>query len=98
MLAAIDAKAGGKLVQLDRAPEDSDLALALTGKIMARKLQVWELTGDDGQERSGNWVLAVAPSRGGKRQAQAQTQAQQTVKQQAAPVQTMDDGIDDIPF
>lgn len=64
MLAAIDANAGGKLVQLDRAPEDSDLALALTGKMMAIKLQVWEMTGDDGQERRGNWVSAVAPING----------------------------------
>src|SRR5699024_2762059 len=92
MLAAIDANAGGKLVQLDRAPEDSDLALALTGKIMAIKLQVWELTGDDGQERSGNWVSAVAPSKGGQQQP---TPVQQTVTQ---PDGGGIDMGDDIPF
>lgn len=92
MLAAIDANAGGKLVQLDRAPDDSDLALALTGKIMAIKLQVWEMVGDDGQERSGNWVSAVAPSKGGQQQAPAQ---------QPAPAAPIGGGMamdDDIPF
>src|SRR5699024_797462 len=63
MFAVIDAVAGGKLMQLDRAPDDSDLEMALTGKIMTINLQVCELTGDDGQERSGNLVSAVAPSK-----------------------------------
>src|SRR5690625_1311697 len=86
MLAAIDTNAGGKLLQLSHEPTDHDLASALTGKIQAIKLQVWELTGDDGQERRGNWVSAVAPSKGA---------ASQPV-QQPAPV--MADMDDDIPF
>src|SRR5699024_2728508 len=106
MRSAIDAKAGGKLVQLDREPEDTELALALTGKMMATKLHVWSLTRDASQKRRDNCVSEVAPYKGGKQQAQAHAQAQaqahaqaqQTVQQQAAPVPTMDDGIDDIPF
>src|SRR5690606_32187086 len=82
MLAAIDANAGGKLVRLDRAPDDSDLALALTGKMMAIKLQVWEMTGDDGQERRGNWVSAVAPING-QQPAPAQQPAPQAAPETA---------------
>lgn len=92
MLAAIDANAGGKLVQLDRAPDDSDLALALTGKMMAIKLQVWEMQGSDGQDRKGNWVSAVAPING----------QQQAASVHAAPQAATTGGggamDDDIPF
>ena len=89
MLAAIDTNAGGKLLQLSHEPTDHDLAFALTGKIQAIKLQVWELTGDDGQERRGNWVSAVAPSKGA---------AAQPVQQKAVPTPNLADLDDDIPF
>ena len=95
MLAAIDANAGGKLLQLDRAPDDSDLALALTGRIMAIKLQVWEMVGDDGQERSGNWVSAVAPAGKQKQAAQPAPAVPQPAPVMAAGGMAMDD---DIPF
>lgn len=100
MLAAIDANAGGKLLQLDRVPDDSDLALALTGRIMAIKLQVWEMVGDDGQERSGNWVSAVAPA-GKQRQAAQPAPAAAAPAAQAptpAAASTVDSFVDNIPF
>ena len=71
MLAAIDKNAGGALLKLDSEPTDYDLASALTGKMMALKLQVWELE-IDGQQRSGNWVSAVSPSQGAAKQEPAQ--------------------------
>src|SRR5690625_2522169 len=64
MLAAIDTNAGGKLLALSREPTDQDLASALVGKIQAIKLQVWELETETGEKKSGNWVSAVAPSKG----------------------------------
>lgn len=62
MLAAIDTNAGGKLLQLSHEPTDHDLASALTGKMQAIKVQVWKME-VEGQQRSGNWVSAVAPSK-----------------------------------
>lgn len=61
MLAAIDANAGGKLLASGKRPDDNMLTKALTGKQMMLMLQVWKMDGDDGQERTGNWVSAVAP-------------------------------------
>ena len=63
MLAAIDANAGGKLMKAGEQPDDDMLAKALTGKQMVIKLQVWEMLGDDGQTRTGNWVCAVSPKK-----------------------------------
>ena len=90
MLAAIDTNAGGKLLQLSHEPTDHDLASALTGKMQAIKLQVWEME-VEGQQRSGNWVSAVAPSKGA---------AQQPVQQQAAPAAATGGMAmgEDIPF
>jgi len=62
MLAAIDANAGGQLAAKSEAPTDVDLASALMNKPMLIEVQVWELTGDDGQTRSGNWVSRVSGS------------------------------------
>ena len=87
MLAAIDTNAGGKLLQLQHEPTDHDLASALTGKMQAIKLQVWEME-VEGQKRSGNWVSAVAPSKG------AVAQPAPVV----APAPAMDDDLDSIPF
>ena len=83
MLAAIDANAGGKLMQVQGKPEDQDLMVALSGKIMAIKLQIWEFN-----DKKGNWVSAVAPSKG--------AQNKQPVRQPAAPETT--DMDDSIPF
>ena len=87
MLAAIDTNAGGKLLQLTHEPTDHDLASALTGKMQAIKLQVWEME-VEGQQRSGNWVSAVAPSKG------AAAQPAPVV----APAPAMADMAADIPF
>lgn len=66
MLAAIDANAGGKLLKLDRVPEDTDLMSALVGKMMAIKVQVWSFKDDaTGETKSGNWISAVAPKGAG---------------------------------
>lgn len=59
MLAAIDRNAGGKLGRKDGKPSDDELALALTNKQMTIRLGLWELTGDDGKQVSGNYVQAV---------------------------------------
>ena len=59
MLAAIDANAGGQLMQVEGEPADTDLAKCLSNKIMTVMVQVWEM-GD----KKGNWVSAVAPRNG----------------------------------
>jgi len=66
MLAAIDANAGGKLGKKDVLPTDESLTAALVNKPMIIKLMVWKMKGDDGEEKSGNWVSAVSPKKGGK--------------------------------
>lgn len=55
MLAAIDANAGGKLVQLDREPTDEDLQVNLLNKPMMIQVMVWEI-----DDKSGNWVNMVS--------------------------------------
>lgn len=64
MLAAIDANAGGKLMAAGEEPTDKSLTVALCNKPMVLKLQVWSLVGDDGQEKTGNWISAVSPRQG----------------------------------
>ena len=66
MLAAIDANAGGCLRKVGAEPSDDDLMRCLAGKLMAIKIMVWKMPGNDGQERSGNWVSAVSPAGGAK--------------------------------
>lgn len=61
MLAAIDANAGGQLATVEGAPTSEDLTRALTNKFMTLKVMKWEMDGDDGQKRSGNWIAAVSP-------------------------------------
>ena len=86
MLAAIDANAGGGLMKLGYEPTDMDLAANLTNKPQAILLQRWDMTKDNGEEISGNWVSAVAPV--GKQHASAQKatpqQAAQGQQQSAA--------------
>jgi hypothetical protein len=96
MLAAIDANCGGKLMQLQGVPTDADLMGALAGKMLAIKLQVWKMT-NNGEEKSGNWVSAVAPAKG----APAPSPAAQPQVQQGAPVAAppaFSPSDDDIPF
>lgn len=88
MLAAIDANAGGKLMKVQGEPADMDLMSALVGKTMAIKLQVWEME-INGEEKSGNWVSAVAPAKG------AAAKLKPEPKPEPEPI---DDDIDSIPF
>jgi len=102
MLAAIDANCGGKLMALGRDFEDADLMIALVGKPMAIKVQVWQL---DDKSKSGNWISAVAPAKAQAPVAQASApqatarpqQRTVTPPQNVAPVyDPLDD--DSIPF
>lgn len=58
MLAAIDANAGGKLAASGQEPTDISLQKAIVGKPMVLKLGIWK-----GDDKSGNWVIAVSPAR-----------------------------------
>lgn len=60
MLAAIDTNAGGKLLENNGRPTDSDLQSHLINKPMIARLGVWEMSGADGSRMSGNWVQQVA--------------------------------------
>ena len=86
MLAAIDANAGGCLRKVDGQPSDEDLMRCLSGKMMAIKIMVWKMV-IDGQEKSGNWVSAVAPAKGGAKPAAV------APKPAAPPVDSFDDSI-----
>lgn len=83
MLAAIDANAGGQLMQLHGEPSDINLARCLANKMMTIIVQVWKFD-VDGEEKTGNWVSAVAPRSKGEAPAPAQAQA--------------GTGVDDVPF
>lgn len=105
MLAAIDANCGGKLMALGRDFEDADLMIALVGKPMAIKVQVWQL---DDKSKSGNWISAVAPAKAQSAApaAPAQAPTQAAPRQPARPAQrpapasapVIDALDDDIPF
>lgn len=60
MLQAIDFNAGGRLAKmgLKAAPTDDELQIALLGRPMQIKLDVWDMNG-----KQGNWVCAVAPAK-----------------------------------
>lgn len=91
MLAAIDYNAsGGKLVQSGQEPTDETLSQYLCHSPMYLKLMVWAIDKErDGtpipkeDQKTGNWVQAVAPKN------------KQPAQQQEAPSATPDD---DVPF
>jgi len=85
MLAAIDANCGGKIMQLNAEPTDMDLMSNLCNKPMVIKVEVWEMEGQDGETRSGNWVSAVSS---GKPQAPAQPAPQQPQQQPEPQTET----------
>lgn len=76
MLAAIDANAGGQLMQVQAEPSDMDLARCLANKMMTIMVQVWKIE-SNGEEKTGNWVGAVAPRGQGEAPVAAQAPAQQ---------------------
>lgn len=91
MLAAIDANAGGKLMQVTGEPSDMELMSALVGKMMAIKCMVWEMEDSaTGEKRSGNWIAAVAPHKG--------AEIKEPAIQKPAPAAESIDESDDIPF
>jgi len=92
MLAAIDTNSGGGLMKLGYEPTEMDLAANLTNKPQAILLQTWEMTKDNGEEISGNWVSQVAPV--GNNFASAQKSAPQQAAQQAAQDVNFDEDID----
>lgn len=87
MLVAIDTNAGGKLVALGREPTDSEMAVSLVGKIMGVKVMLWEING-----KTGNWIGAVSPVKGGAA-TKAKVEAAKVAPSQAA---SLDE--DDVPF
>lgn len=94
MLGAIDSNAGGKLMKLGKEPTDTDLMSALVGKMMGIKLKVWKMKKDDGTDMSGNWVCAVAPAKGGQKEAPKPKAAEKKPE----PVADAGNIDDDIPF
>ena len=74
MLAAIDANAGGQLMQIQAEPIDMDLARCRANKMMTIMVQVWEM-----DSKTGNWVSAVAPRGQGEAPAAAPTPATSAV-------------------
>lgn len=85
MLAAIDTNCGGKVMQINGRPSDMDLMQALCNKPMVIKVEVWEMEGNDGETRSGNWVQAVSS---GKPQQQSAPSAQAAPQQQPQETET----------
>jgi len=60
MLAAIDANAGGKLMQLAGEPTDMDLAY-ICNNPMEIRVRIWSMEDENGgPDRTGNWVEAVS--------------------------------------
>ena len=97
MFAAIDANAGGKLAKSGKMPTNDSMTTALVNKPMVIKLMVWELTDDQGQERSGNWVAAVSPK---SHEISKGDEPAPAPKKKAATKQPVDGNGDDdeIPF
>ncbi len=54
MLAAIDANAGGKLMELEGEPTDQQLSY-LCNKPMEIRVRIWEMENDQGQTNTGNY-------------------------------------------
>ncbi len=92
MLAAIDANAGGKLVKSGKEPDDKALTMSLVNKPMVLMLQVWELTTESGDKKSGNWISAVSPRQG------APKKDEKPVAPDPVEPEPEDDFETDIPF
>jgi hypothetical protein len=105
MLAAIDANAGGKLLQSGQVPSDLDLTRNLVNKPMMLLLQVWAIEKEaDGtpipkaDQKRGNWVAKVAPRNAAKAPAPASAPAPAGEAHSPAPKPADDQFDDDIPF
>ena len=90
MLAAIDKNASnGQLLAAGGRPTDANMMRHLLNKPMILKLGVWH-----GDEKSGNWVMAVAP----KTAAPLPEPAAKTKKSSAQSSTAWSVDSDDIPF
>lgn len=97
MFAAIDTNTGGGMTNLTDAPTDEELQRNLLNKPMIIKTKLWEMTGDDGQTHSGNWVCMVSPN--GSRDVEEPSgggSVKPVTQQQSAP--PVNDDMGDIPF
>ena len=98
LLSRIDAEAGGKLARKSGKPTDDELAVALQNKLMAIKVMVWAMKGNDGSDMSGNWIAAVM-----SKTKPVEITSAAPPKAQAAKVQTSQGFVDfdddsDVPF
>lgn len=84
MLAAIDKNAGGKLFEAGVEPDDIVLATCLCHKMMRIMVGVWDIDG-----KTGNWVMAVSPGKGGAPKQEPKPEPQKSGG---------DDFDNDIPF
>ena len=64
-LAAIDTNAGGELMASNSMPTNEDLQRCLMQKLMIWKVGKYEMEGDDGQKREGNYLKAVSSKENG---------------------------------
>ena len=97
LLSRIDAEAGGKLARKSGKPTDDELAVALQNKLMAIKVMVWAMKGNDGSDMSGNWIAAVM-----SKTKPVEITSAAPPKARAVKVQTsqgfVDELDDDVPF
>lgn len=96
LLAAMAVNAGGGLLAVNGEPTDDDLARELTQKPMVLKMGMWEMEGDNGEKRSGNYVMAISPAAKGV----SETPPTATLKPKPAPQVSSGGYADDdsIPF
>lgn len=94
LLAAMAVNAGGGLLTLSHEPTDDDLARELTQKPMIFKMGMWEMEGDNGEMRSGNYVMAVSPASKGV----SETPPPSVKPKQAAQVSGGGFDSEEIPF
>jgi hypothetical protein len=98
MLAAIDANAGGKLSKVNDLPTDEQLIKALCNKPMVIMLQLWEMKGDSGEIRSGNWVSAVSPRAAQGAAKVLDPDPEPAPAKKTKPPTNFDNFDDDVPF
>lgn len=93
LLGAMAVNAGGGLLAINGEPTDDDLARELSQKPMVFKVGKWEMEGDTGEMRSGNYVMAVSPAAKGVAEVSAPAPSTPSAAPSSAP--PMDD---EIPF
>lgn len=96
MLSAIDANAGGQLIKVKGIPADEDLQRCLMNKFMVIKLKVWEMTGNNGEKMSGNWICAISSKEKGVAEVTKPAAAEKPFDPVANGTSRYDD--DSIPF